>query len=218
MTEFKPTWLYIKQHTITGLKYFGKTTRKDPVPYLGSGVRWRNHLRKYGENITTIWAQLFTDKDVLTEYAKKFSIDNNIVESIYWANLKIEDGLAGGHHNNFTNEGIEILREKGKKHKHTEGTKQKLREYRKKQLDPRLGKTHTEESKEKIRQKRSLQIITEESNIKRSEKMKGYLFSEERNQKISLANKGKPKSDEHREKLSLAAKARHQRENKNGKA
>ena len=48
--------------------------------------------------------------------------------------------------------------------------------------------------------------------------MKGYLFSEERNQKISLANKGKPKSDEHREKLSLAAKARHQRENKNGKA
>ena len=27
--EFKPTWLYIKQHNTTGLKYFGKTT-KDP--------------------------------------------------------------------------------------------------------------------------------------------------------------------------------------------
>ncbi len=26
MTEFKPTYLYIKEHKITGLRYFGKTT------------------------------------------------------------------------------------------------------------------------------------------------------------------------------------------------
>jgi hypothetical protein len=31
---FKPTWLYIKQHTVTGLKYFGKTTR-NPEKYKG---------------------------------------------------------------------------------------------------------------------------------------------------------------------------------------
>jgi hypothetical protein len=24
---YKPTWLYIKRHTITGLKYFGKTVQ-----------------------------------------------------------------------------------------------------------------------------------------------------------------------------------------------
>ena len=34
----KPTYLYIKQHSVTKLKYFGKTTKKDPVKYLGSGI------------------------------------------------------------------------------------------------------------------------------------------------------------------------------------
>lgn len=32
MTEFLPTYLYIKTHNQTGLKYFGKTT-KDPFKY-----------------------------------------------------------------------------------------------------------------------------------------------------------------------------------------
>jgi group I intron endonuclease len=36
-------------------------------------------------------------------------------------------------------------------HKHSEETKQKLRELRLKQSDPRLGKTHSEESKDKMR-------------------------------------------------------------------
>lgn len=37
-------------------------------------------------------------------------------------------------------------------HKHSEETKQKLRELRLKQSNPRLGKTHSDESKNKIRQ------------------------------------------------------------------
>jgi len=33
----KPTYLYIKEHSKTGLKYFGKTTKSDPTVYDGSG-------------------------------------------------------------------------------------------------------------------------------------------------------------------------------------
>ena len=80
---FVPTWLYIKQHNDTGLKYFGKTVRKDPIRYKGSGTYWNRHLEKHGDNVTTLWCQLFTDKNQLTEYALNFSKDNNIVESSY---------------------------------------------------------------------------------------------------------------------------------------
>lgn len=35
--------LYVKIHNVTGLKYFGKTT-KDPFKYRGSGKYWLAHL------------------------------------------------------------------------------------------------------------------------------------------------------------------------------
>lgn len=94
---FKPTWLYVKQHNSTGLKYFGKTIRKDPIRYLGSGDYWKQHLTKHGANITTTWCQLFTNKDELVAYALSFSKDNNIVESKEWANLIVENGLDGAN-------------------------------------------------------------------------------------------------------------------------
>lgn len=93
---FKPTYLYIKQHNITGLKYFGKTVKSNVFHYKGSGKLWSRHLNKYGNNVTTVWHQLFENKEELVAYATKFSIDNDIVNSDDWANLKIEDGLWGG--------------------------------------------------------------------------------------------------------------------------
>jgi hypothetical protein len=93
----KSTYLYIKQHKVTGLKYFGKTTKSDPIAYLGSGKHWLRHIKKHGtEFVETIWIQLFTDETELVEYAIKFSKENNIVESKEWANLKEENGLDGG--------------------------------------------------------------------------------------------------------------------------
>lgn len=95
--NFKPTYLYIKEHEKTGLKYFGKTT-KDPLKYKGSGVYWNRHLKKYGKQcVKTIWYKLFLDIDELVLYALNFSENNNIVESEKWANLKIENGLDGGN-------------------------------------------------------------------------------------------------------------------------
>lgn len=94
--EFKPTYLYIKTHNTTGLKYFGKTTSKDPYKYLGSGTLWIKHLNKYGDDISTEIYGYYTDKESCTKAAIDFSERNNIVESKEWANFRNEDGLSGG--------------------------------------------------------------------------------------------------------------------------
>lgn len=113
--KFKPTYLYIKEHSVTGLKYFGKTISKDPIKYLGSGTYWARHLEKHGKLVNTLWYRLFTDKDELKSYALTFSRENNIVESKEWANLKPEDGLRGG--------GVKGIKIKP----HTEDHKKKIR-------------------------------------------------------------------------------------------
>lgn len=96
MHIYRPTWLYIKQHNVTGLKYFGKTACEDPVKYKGSGLHWQRHIKKHGNDVTTTLCQLFNDRGLLTAYATAFSDQHNIVESDEWANLKSENGLDGG--------------------------------------------------------------------------------------------------------------------------
>jgi hypothetical protein len=93
---FKPTYLYIKTHNKTGLKYFGKTSSRNPMTYKGSGKRWLNHLNLHGCDITTEIIGHFKDEISCKETAIAFSIENNIVESTHWANLEIEDGINGG--------------------------------------------------------------------------------------------------------------------------
>lgn len=93
----KPTYLYIKQHTVTGKLYFGKTTSKHPDKYNGSGDYWKSHIAKHGkEHIITLWYCLFYDKDELTKFALQCSKDWDIVDSSDWLNLKDENGLDGG--------------------------------------------------------------------------------------------------------------------------
>lgn len=89
--------MYIKQHSITKLKYFGKTTN-DPQSYIGSGVEWTSHLKLHGRNyVETIWiSEPFVERQKLYDFATKFSIENNIVESENWANRIIETGIGGG--------------------------------------------------------------------------------------------------------------------------
>ena len=87
-------YLYIKTHNTTGLKYFGKTTKTDYHKYKGSGTYWLKHIKKHGYDVTTELVGVFNTDDV-RDYAVKFSIDNNIVESKEWANLEIETGLDG---------------------------------------------------------------------------------------------------------------------------
>ena len=95
-TPFKPTYLYIKQHSITGKLYFGKTI-KDPEKYLGSGKHWLRHIKKHGkEHVVNLWYCLFLDGESIKEFALNFSIQENIVDSEQWLNLVNENGLDGG--------------------------------------------------------------------------------------------------------------------------
>ena len=90
------TYLYIKQHTVTGKLYFGKTTQ-NPETYLGSGSYWKAHIKKHGkEHVVNLWYDSFENQNSCTEFALKFSYEMNIVESDQWLNLKPENGLDGG--------------------------------------------------------------------------------------------------------------------------
>lgn len=95
----KPIILYVKTHNITGLKYFGKTIQ-DPEKYKGSGVRWLRHIKKHGYDVTTEIIGTFLNEDECRNFAIQFSIDNNIVNSPEWANLKQETIDGGFDHIN----------------------------------------------------------------------------------------------------------------------
>lgn len=92
---FKPTYVYIKTHDVTGLKYFGKTTAKDPYKYQGSGVYWKNHIKKHGYDVSTEILGYFVNEEECKNFTIRFSKENNIVNSKEWANLK-EECLDGG--------------------------------------------------------------------------------------------------------------------------
>ena len=95
--NFKPTYLMIKQHEITGLKYLCKTIGKDPIKYKGSGTHWKSHIKKYGTKfVKTLWYKLYADIDELRNVAIALSDMYDVVDSSEWANLKPENGLDGG--------------------------------------------------------------------------------------------------------------------------
>jgi len=91
-----PTVLYILQHSITGLKYFGQTTQ-DIRKYKGSGKYWKLHIKKWGPEHVVIRyvSKPYTDSDTISKRALAFSIRHNIVTSDKWANLILENGLDG---------------------------------------------------------------------------------------------------------------------------
>lgn len=93
--KFRPTRLAVKE--LNGIKYFCKTIRKNIESYTGSGVRWTNHVKKYGKkNIKTLWvSNWFYCPYHLQDFALMFSEYNKIVESYDWANIIPENGLTG---------------------------------------------------------------------------------------------------------------------------
>lgn len=108
--------LYVKTHLASGIKYFGKTESDNVEAYSGSGKRWKNIIRKYPSEISTEIIASFdqTQLKQCKEFAIKFSLENNIVESESWANLKLEE-LDGGFNNINCDENIGIWRSKGGK-------------------------------------------------------------------------------------------------------
>jgi|688.fasta_scaffold370954_2 hypothetical protein len=200
--EFRPTYLYVKTHNVTGLKYFGKTTKSDPHKYLGSGTYWLEHIKIHGNSITTEIIGLFTDKDDCRSAAVKFSRENNIIHALnengkkIWANLVMENGLDGGDtgRTNYgplsdsTKEKISTLK-KGKKPWNTGLIG----------VNPGNRNPRTQEQKEKISKKLSGRKRSTEAIEKTAEKLKGRKRPD-----ISIALKGKKKSQETIDKMKLA--------------
>lgn len=90
-------YLYLKTHNKTGLKYLGKTTSKDPFKYRGSGLYWKQHLSKHGNDVDT---KILGEFDSVKEARKegiRLSRLWNIIDSDEFANLMEEtcDGTVG---------------------------------------------------------------------------------------------------------------------------
>jgi hypothetical protein len=222
MKEFLPTYLYIKTHNVTGLKYFGKTTN-DPTNYRGSGTYWTDHIKKHGYDCTTEILGFFTDKEECTQIAIKFSQENDIVNSVdinkkkIWANLVEENGLDGGK----TYEGPrpqwvrDKLKEIQKNLKPSDkkiqqskinlakATRRKAGEWKfpeaskEKLRNANLGKKASEETREKLRNKRH----SADAKKRISASLTGRPVSAETRNKISSSQKGKIVSEETKQKI-----------------
>lgn len=160
-------FLYIKQHSKTKLKYFGKTTR-NPYKYLGSGLKWRNHINKHGtEFVETLRVWEFSNQEECTKFALEYSKTNNIVESSEWANLKDEDGLMGWGIGNNHNKGRKLSEETKKKisESHKGLTYLKGRRQSKSHVKARVnsrkqnGTRHSDETKKKIQKAHGQPIV-----------------------------------------------------------
>ena len=124
-------YLYIKQHSVTGLKYFGMTRRCNPHKYMGSGSYWKRHIAKHGkEFVKTINLWKFDDQEMCTDFALSFSKNNNIVESKEWANLQEENALDGASKgkklSEETRKKISMSLSGSSRPKHSEETKMKI--------------------------------------------------------------------------------------------
>jgi hypothetical protein len=149
-------YLYVKTHNVTGLKYLGKTSSKNPSKYTGSGLYWKLHLKKYGHSHSTVIIKECDTIDEFRYWGEYYSNLWNIVESDDWANLKPEIGDGGSI------KGINCGRQ------HTTETKKKISNSKKGKAAPwasynrtceqrqhlrtiNTGKKHTTETKEKMR-------------------------------------------------------------------
>lgn len=194
-------YLYIKQCTHCSLKYFGQT-KGNPIPYKGSGKYWKKHLKKHNV-IKPVTLQIFefNSIDDAEEFAIKFSIDNNIVTSLEWANLMIENARTGSYQcSDLTKD--KIRQTKLGTHASAE-TKLKMSKSRIGNKN-RLGIPHSEETKLKISNSSKGKLpwntglsgykkpLSEVGKLSLSQKLTGRIYSEETKLKMSNSKKGKP--------------------------
>ena len=196
--------LYVKTHNITGLKYFGKTTKPDPEKYKGSGIYWKKHIKKHGYDVKTEIIGTFDNEELCNGAALKFSIDNNIVESYLWANLRDENGLDGapkGHvGHKFTEDELSDMSNKLKLRWEDPEYRSRLIESHKNRWTDDLKEKQSKRLTGKLRPEHSKTMTgrTGHHNGLGVKKKDGHGAN------VSAATKGVPKSIEHRKKLSGA--------------
>ena len=87
-------YLYVKTHKATGIKYLGQTSR-NPYQYNGSGKRWTNIIRKYGNDVETEIIFESNNKEELKTKGIYYSQLWNVVKDPKWANIINEEGTGG---------------------------------------------------------------------------------------------------------------------------
>ena len=88
--------LYLKTSPL-GKKYLGYTKR-NPYTYLGSGIRWSNHLKANGFGYKDIKTEILVEtdsKEVIKEEGLLWSKKLNILDSEEFLNLTQEEGQGG---------------------------------------------------------------------------------------------------------------------------
>lgn len=88
-------YLYIKTHNLTGLKYLGKTVQ-NPYSYPGSGKYWKQHIKEYGNDVSTKILKECKNKDELSYWGRYYSEIYDVVNSDSWANKIPETGGGPG--------------------------------------------------------------------------------------------------------------------------
>jgi hypothetical protein len=214
----KKIYLYVKTHNITGLKYFGKTI-SDPFSYNGSGLLWGQHIEEYGYDISTEIVGEFDDYKKCLEFALNFSLENDIVESIEWANLKLETLDGGWDHINslskkertekwhkWWNSLSEEERSEINKKKSRPGELNGM--YGVKRESPFKGSVHTEESKQKISETNKNKIVVKDIDTNEIIGLVDLEHKNIKNGKWISNNTGKTRTEEFKKKRSEEWKSR----------
>jgi len=196
-------YLYVKQCSHCDLKYFGKTEQDNPYVYGGSGVYWKSHLSKHNAKHITLETFHFTNQHEATEFALKFSKENNIVESDLWANLREENGLDGGNTAKFIDyeKGVLTKIQKNTTGKGIAKSKEHKENLRRKALEQKSNPSYIEKFNIGM-SKRILPPQTQEDIQASRERMIEYNKSE--NHRVSVSNRMKdvPKSEDQKKKQS----------------
>ena len=161
------TYLYIKTHNKTGLKYLGKTTSSNPHTYPGSGTKWRRHLDKHGYDYTTEILKECQTKEEVKEWGLYYSNLWNVVDDNSWANLKPELGDGGGS-TLMSRKNRKLLSDRMKANNPTS-----RKEVREKISQNKQGHIVSEETREKLRQCNLGKKLSEEQCLKRRGKNLG---------------------------------------------
>lgn len=208
------TYLYIKTHTITGLKYLGKTTQ-DPFKYNGSGKYWKLHLNKHGnEHDTEILMECQTNEEV-SKWGLYYSELYNVVESPEWANLKLESGDGGSSGVIKSPETRAKISEANRNRspetraKMSASMKAAMTPERRANLSKKAKAAMTPERRAKIGEAARNRIISPETRAKLSAARKDRIITPETRAKLSAAAKKQITSPEARAKMSASAKARY---------
>lgn len=186
-------YLYKKTHKKTGMKYLGQT-KNNPFTYKGSGLYWKRHLKKHGNDVNTEILKECKTKEDLKSWGEYYSDLWKVVDSDEWANMKPEIGDGGSV------QGINLGRT------HTDETKEKISKAKKGIAAPYNKKPKSAETKRKLRLANLGKTVLKETIEKMLEtKSKNGTFQHtiEAREKMK-----KPKSFQHRENM---IKAQHRR-------